>query len=281
MLDLRHQKALRRASPEACRTTTGALGLPSGVARPPAGCSRSPSDRACDLPLRLACPSLSYGAPLSHQHPGGHGRARGPVGRPRASDRPPPLAGSGSGPRWGRKRTSPRGSSAWPAGAARRSRGQRVRCWWWWRPALALCGPKLARRGGPKGTQEARRTPGKNEPQLLSLLRAYWQQAKPRPWLFPGHDPAPPLSRQTVYLLCRQAGERAQLRKAVHPHMLRHAFASPLLDAGVDLRRLQLLLGHRSLRTTTRSLHVSPHALSIIPSPLEMLPLPATADTQP
>jgi site-specific recombinase XerD len=112
-------------------------------------------------------------------------------------------------------------------------------------------------------------------PPLLSLLREYWQQYKPRPWLFPGHDPARPLSRKTVYVLCRQAGVRAQLGKAVHPHTLRHAFASHLLDAGVDLRRLQLLLGHRSLRTTTRYLHVSPHALATIPSPLELLPAPA------
>jgi integrase/recombinase XerD len=118
-------------------------------------------------------------------------------------------------------------------------------------------------------------------PQLLSLLRQYWQQYKPRPWLFPGRQPTQPLSRKTVYVLCQQAGVRAQLGKAVHPHMLRHAFASHLLDAGVDLRRLQLLLGHRSIRTTTRYLHVSPHALSIIPSPLERLPLSTPVDAQP
>jgi integrase/recombinase XerD len=118
-------------------------------------------------------------------------------------------------------------------------------------------------------------------PSLLTLLREYWQQARPRPWLFPGRDPAQPLSRKTVYVLCQQAGVKAGLHKAVHPHTLRHAFASHLLDAGVDLRRLQLLLGHRSLRTTTRYLHVSPHALSIIPSPLDLLPSPPPAEPQP
>ena len=71
-------------------------------------------------------------------------------------------------------------------------------------------------------------------PSWRSLLRAYGQQTTPRPWLLPGHAPAQPLSRTTVSLLCRQAGVRAHLGKAVHPPMLRHAFASHLLDAGVD-----------------------------------------------
>ena len=118
-------------------------------------------------------------------------------------------------------------------------------------------------------------------PSLLPLLRQYWQRYTPRPWRFPGRDPAPPLSRKTVSVLCQQAGGCAHLGKAVHPHMLRHAFASHLLDAGVDLRRLQLLLGHRRLRTTTRYLHVSPHALTAIPSPLDLLPSPPPAEPQP
>jgi integrase/recombinase XerD len=118
-------------------------------------------------------------------------------------------------------------------------------------------------------------------PRLLDLLRQYWQRYKSRPWLFPGHDQTQPLARKTVYLLCREAGVKAQLDKAVYPHLLRHAFASHLLEAGVDLRRLQLLLGHQSLRTTSRYRHVTPHALSIIPSPLDTLPLPPSQDGQP
>ena len=118
-------------------------------------------------------------------------------------------------------------------------------------------------------------------PRLLDLLRQYWQRYKPRTWLFPGPKPLQPLSRRTVYTLCRDAGIKAQLRKSVHPHTLRHAFASHLLEAGVDLRRLQLLLGHQSLRTTSRYLHVTPHALAIIPSPLDALPLEAPPEARP
>ncbi len=118
-------------------------------------------------------------------------------------------------------------------------------------------------------------------PRLLDLLRQYWQREKPRTWLFPGPKPLQPLARNTVYRLCRDAGIKAQLRKPVHPHALRHAFASHLLEAGVDVRRLQLLLGHQSLRTTSRYLHVTPHALAAIPSPLDTLPLAPAQDGQP
>jgi len=60
-------------------------------------------------------------------------------------------------------------------------------------------------------------------PRLLDLLRQYWQRDKPRPWLFPGHDRTQPIARKTVYLLCREAGVKAQLGTAVHPHLLRNA----------------------------------------------------------
>src|SRR5262249_12894197 len=77
-------------------------------------------------------------------------------------------------------------------------------------------------------------------PKLLPLLRQYWQQEKPRPWLFPGHPRTRPLTTKAVYLICRHAGQAAHLSKAIHPHVLRHAFATHLLEAGVDLRRLPL-----------------------------------------
>jgi hypothetical protein len=91
-----------------------------------------------------------------------------------------------------------------------------------------------------------------------------------------------PLSSRTVYTLCREAGVKAQLRKPIHPHTLRHAFASHWLEMGVDLRRLQLLLDYQSLRTTSRDLHVTPQALTAIPSPLDTLPLnPPTVVSHP
>jgi integrase/recombinase XerD len=110
-------------------------------------------------------------------------------------------------------------------------------------------------------------------PKLLPLLRQYWQQEKPRPWLFPGHPRTRPITPRAVYNICRDTGQAAHLPKAIHPHILRHSFATHLLEAGVDLRRIQLLLGHRSLRTTSRYLHVTPQALHATPRPLDTLPL--------
>jgi site-specific recombinase XerD len=118
-------------------------------------------------------------------------------------------------------------------------------------------------------------------PRLLTILRAYWRKFKPHIYLFPGLDPTRPSSRRTVSEICRSAAKKAQLTKHVSPHALRHAFATHLLEQGVDVRRLQLLLGHQNLRTTSRYLHVSPHALSTIPSPLDTLVLPPQPDQQP
>jgi integrase/recombinase XerD len=110
-------------------------------------------------------------------------------------------------------------------------------------------------------------------PTLLPLLRQSWQQYKPRPWLFPGMPPTRPITARMGHRICRDAGQAAHLPKVSHPHLLRHRCATHLLAAGVALRRSQLLLGHRSLRTTSRYLHVTPQALHATPSPLDALPL--------
>src|SRR5262245_62839962 len=78
-------------------------------------------------------------------------------------------------------------------------------------------------------------------PKLLPLLRQYWQQYKPRPWLFPGIPPTRPITARMAHRICRNAGQAAHLPKVIHPHLLRHSFATHLLEAGLELRRNQLL----------------------------------------
>ena len=83
-------------------------------------------------------------------------------------------------------------------------------------------------------------------PKLLAILRTWWKVDRPRHWLFPGERPETPITRGAVQRACQIAARRARLAKAVSPHSLRHAFAVHLLEAGTDLRTIQLLLGHRS-----------------------------------
>jgi integrase/recombinase XerD len=108
-------------------------------------------------------------------------------------------------------------------------------------------------------------------PRLLELLRDYWRQTRPWPWLFPGAQPDQPISHLTVEQACREARERSGLRKPVTPHSLRHAFAVHLLEAGADLRTIQLLLGHSSLRTTALYLHIAAIKVCATASPLDAL----------
>ena len=108
---------------------------------------------------------------------------------------------------------------------------------------------------------------GRLSPTFLPLVRHSWQQEQPRPWLFPGPPRTRPITARMVHRICRAAGQAAHLPQAIHPHGLRHRCATHRLEAGGDLRRIQLLLGHRSLRTTSRSLHVPPHALPRTPQP--------------
>jgi integrase/recombinase XerD len=118
-------------------------------------------------------------------------------------------------------------------------------------------------------------------PALLPLLRRYWKLYQLHSWLFPGHRITEPITSDGVAFICKKAGHVAQLTKAIYPHLLRHTFATHLLEAGVDLRRIQLLLGHASLRSTSLYLHVAAPALHATESPLDALALPANLEQRP
>jgi integrase/recombinase XerD len=106
---------------------------------------------------------------------------------------------------------------------------------------------------------------------LLELLRRYWRVERPGDWLFPVRDRTRPIGPKAVYLACRDAAQAAGIRKPVHPHSLRHAFATHLLEAGVNLRTIQILLGHANLETTARYLQVADVTVRSTVSPLESL----------
>jgi integrase/recombinase XerD len=109
-------------------------------------------------------------------------------------------------------------------------------------------------------------------PRVLELLRTYWKAARPKTWLFPGRDGEGPISRRTIALACQQARLASGLSKAVTVRSLRHSFATHLLEAGTDLRTIQLLLGHASLRTTGLYVHVASSSIAATASPVDSLP---------
>jgi integrase/recombinase XerD len=115
-------------------------------------------------------------------------------------------------------------------------------------------------------------------PKLLEALREHWRELhhKPSAWLFPGnrwHTSDTPITTKVVWNACKEAAQRAGLQKDVHPHTLRHCFATHLLEAGADLRTIQILLGHRDLKETTIYLHLSQRHLRATASPLDSLQL--------
>ena len=113
-------------------------------------------------------------------------------------------------------------------------------------------------------------------PNLLEELRQHYRRLsrKPSEWLFPGgqrHTADSPMNAKVVWYACREAAKRAGIRKQLHPHTLRHCFATHLLEAGADLRTIQMLLGHSDLKETTIYLHLSQRHLSATASPLDAL----------
>lgn len=106
---------------------------------------------------------------------------------------------------------------------------------------------------------------------LRDVLAAYWRWKRPTDWLFPGRVPDRPIATNSVFRACEKAARKAGITKPIHPHSLRHAFATHLLDDGVNLLVIQALLGHAHLKTTARYLHLSDSAVRSTRSPLETL----------
>jgi integrase/recombinase XerD len=118
-------------------------------------------------------------------------------------------------------------------------------------------------------------------PHLLAELRQHYRRLRRKPavWLFPGgthHTADTPITEKVVWHACREAAKRAGVDKPLHPHTLRHCFATHLLEGGADLRTIQLLLGHADLRETMLYIHLSRRHVGATASPLDSLSLYAT-----
>jgi integrase/recombinase XerD len=112
-------------------------------------------------------------------------------------------------------------------------------------------------------------------PKLLDTLREYWRWMKPKTYLFPGTvnnwRADVPITEKIVWTAVAKAAKHAGITKHVSPHTLRHSFATHMLEAGADLRTIQVLLGHAKLADTTVYLHLSRRHLQAVPSPLEAI----------
>ena len=108
-------------------------------------------------------------------------------------------------------------------------------------------------------------------PQLLELLRDWWRIARPQVWLFPGLDPINPMSTRQLNRACHAAAQMAEIAKRVSPHTLRHSFATHLLEQNIDIRVIQVLLGHAKLDTTALYTCVATNTIRDVMSPLDRL----------
>jgi integrase/recombinase XerD len=118
-------------------------------------------------------------------------------------------------------------------------------------------------------------------PVLLELLRDWWRIARPTAWLFPGRDPLQPMSTRQLNRACHAAADMAEISKRVSPHTLRHSFATHLLEQNVDIRVIQVLLGHAKLETTALYTRIATNTIRAVMSPLERLNLKPKKDEPP
>jgi integrase/recombinase XerD len=121
-------------------------------------------------------------------------------------------------------------------------------------------------------------------PKLLETLREYWQWMRPKTYLFPGTKDGwradKPITAKVPWEACREAAERAGITKRVAPHLLRHSFATHLVEGGADLPTVQLLLGHSDLKATSIYLHLSERHLKAAGTPLDKLELSSTENVK-
>jgi site-specific recombinase XerD len=118
-------------------------------------------------------------------------------------------------------------------------------------------------------------------PQLLEWLRDWWRAARPRAWLFPGQNPVNPMTARQMVRAVHAAAREAGIAKRVTPHTLRHSFATHLLEQGVDIRVIQVLLGHAKLETTALYTRVAVNTIRVVTSPLDQLGLDQAKEPPP
>lgn len=112
---------------------------------------------------------------------------------------------------------------------------------------------------------------GMLSPRLLEVLKEWWLIGQPTTWLFPGRDPLLPITTKQIYRAVCETAAAVGIEKRVSPHTLRHSFATHMLEQGVDIRLIQVALGHSKLDTTARYAHVASKVLREIVSPLDRL----------